>query len=383
MTTTEARNSAGPESATGPEPTPAQRRLLSVREYEPVARGMLDPVHYDYFAGGAHDEITVRRNEAAFARLALVPRILRGRTRPDLTTELLGRRTSMPVLLAPTAFHKLAHPDAERATARAAASAGVVLTAAMLSTVAVEDMVAEARKTADDATLWFQLYVQPDRGFTQALVQRAEDAGCTALVVTADSPALGRHVRNDRHDFHDLPPGVVCENIRALRADEPGHVRQVRMTPELSWDLVDELRAMTDLPIVIKGLLHPEDARIAADAGVDAVIVSNHGGRQLDTAPATVSQLPRVVDAVGGRIPVLLDGGVRRGTDVAKALALGAAAVAVGRPVVWGLTVGGQQGVEQVLDILRDELDHTLTLCGCASPAELGRSMVVREDAGC
>ncbi|MFE9611440.1 alpha-hydroxy acid oxidase [Streptomyces sp. NPDC006012] len=363
-------------------PSPATARPLSVREYEPLARERLDPVHYDYFAGGAHDEITLRSNEAAFARLALLPRILRGRGLPDLTTDLLGHRASMPVVLAPTAFHRLAHPDAERATARAAASTGAVMIAAMLSTVAIEEMAAEARKTAVDAHLWFQLYIQRDMGFTEALVRRAEDAGCAALVVTADSPALGRHVRNDRNDFHDLPPGVVCENLRSLRADEPGHVRQVDLSPELSWEHVERLRAMTGLPIVVKGVLHPEDARVAADLGVDAVIVSNHGGRQLDTTPATVTQLPRVLDAVDDRIPVLLDGGVRRGTDVAKALALGARAVAVGRPVVWGLTVGGQQGVEQVLGILRDELAHTLTLCGCAGPAELDRDMVVRADSG-
>src|SRR4051794_6616559 len=220
-------------------------RPLSVREYEPLARKRLDPVHYDYFAGGAHDEITLRSNEAAFTRLSLLPRILRGRGLPDLTTDVLGHRTSMPVMLAPTAFHRLAHPDAERATARAAASAGAIMIAAMLSTVAIEDMAAEARKTSDDAHLWFQLYVQRDMPFTEALVRRAEDAGCTALVVTADSPALGRHVRNDRNDFHDLPPGLVCENLRSLRADEPGHVRQVDLSPELTWNVVEQLRAMT------------------------------------------------------------------------------------------------------------------------------------------
>ncbi len=377
-TVTQAGAETGAETVT--QAGAAAERLLSLREFEPRARELLDPVHYDYFAGGAHDEVTLRANEAAFARLSLVPRILRGRGAPELGVRLLGRPTSMPVVLAPTAFHKLAHPDAERATARAAAAAGVVLIAAMLSTVAVEEMAAEARKVADDAQMWFQLYVQRDMGFTEALVRRAESAGCGALVVTADSPALGRHVRNDRHDFHALPDGVVCENLRSLRADEPGNVRQVDLSPELSWELVERLRSMTDLPIVVKGVLHPEDARICADLGVDALIVSNHGGRQLDATPATVAQLPRVAEAVGGRIPVLLDGGVRRGTDVAKALALGADAVAVGRPVIWGLTVGGQQGVAQVLEMLRDELAHTLTLCGCARPAELGRDMVVRED---
>jgi 4-hydroxymandelate oxidase len=352
--------------------------LVSLREFEAAAQGRLDPAHYDFFAGGAQDEHTVRANQRAFDQITLVPRILRGAGAPRLDVTVLGADMAMPILLAPTAFHRLAHPEAERATARAAAAAGVTLIAAMLSTVAVEDIAAEARKTAAEPgpCLWFQLYVQPDLGFTEAIVRRAEAAGCRALVVTVDSPALGRRERDDRHDFHDLPPGLRCENLRELRGGEPGSVRQVVLSPEISWRHIDWLRETTDLPILLKGVLHPTDARLAVERGVDGLVVSNHGGRQLDTTPATIQQLPRVAELVGGRVPLLLDGGVRRGIDVVKALALGAAAVAVGRPVVWGLAVAGEEGVAKVLALLRRELENALTLCGCDSPRAAGRDLL-------
>jgi 4-hydroxymandelate oxidase len=349
---------------------------VNVREYEALARERLDPVHYDYFAGAAQDEITVRGNESAFAHLALVPRVLRGAAVPDLGVRVLGADLSMPVLMSPTAFHRLAHPEAERATARAAAAAGTIMIAAMLSTVAIEDIAAEARKVASDPALWFQLYVQPDLGFTEAIVRRAEEAGCTALVVTVDSPALGRHERNDRNDFHDLPAGVRCENLRELRGGEPGSVRQVVLSPEISWRHVDWLRETTSLPILLKGALHPLDARLAVERGLDGLLVSNHGGRQLDTMPPTIDQLPLIAAAVEGRVPLLLDGGVRRGTDVVKALALGADAVAIGRPVLWGLAADGEAGVTAVLELLRRETAHTLTLCGCDGPGAVTRDLV-------
>jgi 4-hydroxymandelate oxidase len=278
--------------------------------------------------------------------------------------------------MSPTAFHRLAHPEAERATARAAAEARTIMIAAMLSTVAIEDIAAEAGKVAEDPALWFQLYIQPDLGFTEAIVRRAEAAGCRALVVTVDSPALGRHERNDRNDFHDLPDGMRCENLRELRGGEPGSVRQVVLSPEISWRHIDWLREITPLPIVLKGALHPLDARLAVERGVDALLVSNHGGRQLDTMPATIDQLPFVAEAVEGRVPLLLDGGVRRGTDVVKALALGARAVAVGRPVLWGLAADGEAGVTRVLEMLRAETAHTLTLCGCDGPRAVTRDLV-------
>lgn len=357
---------------------PADRldELVNVREFEQVARPLLDPVHYDYFAGGSQDERTVRENEAAFARIGLVPRILSGAGEPALRTELLGTPTEWPVLLAPTAFHKLAHPDAERATARAAAATGTIMIAAMLSTVAIEDIAAEARTIADDPALWFQLYPQRDLGFAEAIVRRAEAAGVRGFAVTVDSPALGRAERGDRNGFHDLPPGVRCENLR-LSDDDTGHVRKVDLSPEISWRHVDWLRGVTDKPILLKGVLHPDDAKLAAERGVDGLIVSNHGGRQLDTAPPTIDRLPVIADAVAGRVPLLLDGGVRRGTDVVKALALGASAVAIGRPAVWGLATAGEAGVRRVLDLLRREVAHTLTLCGCADAGSVPRDLAV------
>ena len=285
--------------------------LVNLREFEGAAQTVLDPVLYDYFAGGAQDEVTVRDNEAAYRRLTLVPRILRGAAPPSLDVTVLGTGMAMPVLLAPTAFHRLAHPEAERATARAAAAAGVTLIAAMLSTVAIEDIAAAARaaEAERDPSLWFQLYIQPDLGFTEAIVARAAAAGCRALVVTVDSAALGRNERNDRNDFHDLPPGVRCENLRELRGGEPGSVRQVVLSPEIAWRHIDWLRGVSDLPIVLKGVLHPADAREAVATGIDGLLVSNHGGRQLDTTPATVGPAPP--PGRGGRRPDPGPGGRR------------------------------------------------------------------------
>ncbi|TMR93450.1 alpha-hydroxy acid oxidase [Nonomuraea basaltis] len=342
----------------------------NLREFEAAARARLDPAHYDYFAGGAGDEVTVRANEAAFGRLGLVPRVLRGVSKLQTDVTLLGSRAAMPVLVAPTAFHRLADPEGERATARAVAAAETIMIVSMAATVAVEDVAA----AAPGAELWFQLYVQPDQAFTEKIVRRAEAAGCKALVVTVDSPVLGRRERDLRNGFHDLPPYLCCENLRdGARGDR---VRPVVMTPELSWEHIDRLREMTSLPIALKGVTHPADARLALDHGASAIMVSNHGGRQLDTVPATIDLLPDIVAAVGGAVPVLLDGGVRRGTDVLKALALGAAAVAVGRPVIWGLAADGERGVARVLGLLRAETEHALTLCGRASIHELGPDLV-------
>jgi 4-hydroxymandelate oxidase len=222
--------------------------------------------------------------------------------------------------------------------------------------------------------LWFQLYPQPDLAFTEALVRRAEAAGCRALVVTADSPVFGRRPRDLRNGFGDLPPGLACENLRDPVSGTP---RPIAMDDTLGWDRLARLRAATRLPIVLKGVLHPADARLAVEHGLDAVLVSNHGGRQLDGAPATLEVLPDVVAAVAGRVPVLLDGGVRRGVDVLVALALGADAVAVGRPVLWGLAAAGEAGVRAVLELLRAELDAALALAGARRPADLTPDLVV------
>jgi 4-hydroxymandelate oxidase len=344
----------------------ARPGLVNLRDFEATARTCLDPVYYDYFASGAQDETTVAANEAAFRGRTLIPRVLRGCPPPRLETSVLGQTAAMPVLIAPTAFHRLACPDAEVATGRAAAAADVIMIAAMLSTVTIEEIAATGAK------LWFQLYIQPDLAFTESLVRRAETAGCRALVVTVDSPTLGRNERGDRNNFHDLPPGVYCANMGAA-----GHVRQVVLSPAISWWHVDWLRETTSLPILLKGVLHPADAKLAVEHGVDGLIVSNHGGRQLDATPASLDRLAPIAEAVGGRVPLLLDGGVRRGTDVAKAMALGARAVAIGRPVLWGLAVAGEAGVRRVLELLRVELTNALTLLGVGAPAELTRDQVV------
>jgi 4-hydroxymandelate oxidase len=352
--------------------------VLNLADVADAARERLDPVHYDFFAGAACDERTMAANAAAFDSLRLLPRVLRGAGPPDLRTTLPGGTLSMPVFVAPTAFHRLAHPDGEAATASAAMAAGTVMVVSMASTQPIETIAAAARAATpaagpDRGALWFQLYPQPDRAFTERIIRRAEAAGCTALVVTVDSPVLGRRERDLRHGFLDLPAGMHCANLREPGADRP---RPIVMDPTMGWDTVDWLRETTTLPLVLKGILHPADARLAVGHGADAVMVSNHGGRQLDGAVATVEALPAVVDAVGGRVPVLLDGGVRRGTDVVAACALGASAVAVGRPVLWGLACGGAGGVRQVLDLLRAEVAQAMALCGAACHADLRPDLI-------
>ncbi len=353
------------------------RNLVNLAEIEAAGRAALDPVYVDYIAGAARDEITARANETAFARLRLLPRMLRGSHKRELAVNLLGSSASMPIIVSPTAFHKLLHPDGELATARAVAAADTIMIVAMAATVAVDQVAAAARAaTGGRASLWFQLYIQPDLELTEILVRRASAAGCEALVVTVDSPVLGVNERNRRNGFNDLPNGLVCENLRDLRDGETGHVRQIVMSPEISWTHIEWLRGITTLPILLKGLLHPEDVRTAVRLGVDGLVLSNHGGRQLDTVPSTIELLPEVAAAVAGRIPIVLDGGIRRGTDVVKALALGASAVGIGRPVLWGLACGGEAGVRQVLELLREEYDHALTLCGGAGIRDLTADLV-------
>lgn len=339
---------------------------LNLAEVAAAARQRLDPVHWDFFAGGAGDERTLRGNEDAFARRRLIPRVLRGSGERDLQTTLLGTELSMPVLVAPTAFHRLAHPGGETETARGTAEVGTAMVVSMAATQGVEEI------AATGAALWFQLYPQPDLAFTAAVVRRAEAAGCRALVVTVDSPVFGRRERDLRHGLFDLPAGMACENMR----DAHGRVRDIAMDARLDWARIAWLRGLTTLPILLKGVLHPGDARLAVEHGVDALIVSNHGGRQLDGAVSSLDALPAVAEAVGGRLAILLDGGVRRGTDVVVALALGASAVLIGRPVIWGLAAGGSAGVRHVLDLLRAEVDGALALCGAARPGELTPDLV-------
>lgn len=337
------------------------------REREEAARRVLAPAVYDFIAGGADDEVTLAANERAYGRIGLLPRVLTSPVGRGLDVTLLGCPLSMPVLIAPTAFHCLAHPEGERATSRAAAAAGTVMIVSMASTVALEEL-------AGTGCLWFQLYVQPDLGFTESLVRRAEAAGCRALVVSVDAPVFGHRERDHRNGFHDLPDGMRCANLDG---------RRIEFWPELGWEHIGWLRSVTSLPIVLKGIMHPGDAARAVAEGVSAIMVSNHGGRQLDTVPPAVELLPAVSAAVGAAAPVLLDGGIRRGTDVVKALALGASAVGIGRPVLWGLAVDGEKGVTAVLEDLRAELDRALALCGCTSVAGIGPDLVRVPSCGC
>ncbi|MCG8419601.1 MAG: alpha-hydroxy-acid oxidizing protein [Proteobacteria bacterium] len=351
--------------------------MLNLHDYEAAARALLRREIYDFFAGGACDEITAGDNVRAYQRMPLRYRVLRGGGTADLGQTVLGETLQMPVVIAPTAFHRLAHPEGELATARAAARAGCLMITSSAATTAVEDVVAAARSTGADAPpIWFQLYLQPDRGVTAELVDRAEEAGCSGLVWTVDSPAFGRRERDLRNRFVDLPDGLLCANMVPRGAGGQRRPRDIEFDPGLSWDDLDWLRSATDLPIVLKGIVHPQDARMAVSRGADGIIVSNHGGRQLDTTAASIDLLPAVVAAVEGRIPVLVDGGIRRGTDVVKALAVGACAVGLGRPILWGLAVDGEEGVAAVLELLRDELALAMVLCGCSSVAEVTRDVL-------
>jgi 4-hydroxymandelate oxidase len=351
-----------------------------LHELETAARARLDKTAFDYYASGALDEVTLRENRAAFERLSLHYRVLVDVSRRDASTTVLGADVSLPVLVAPTAFHRLAHPDGELATARAAGAEGTVMILSSLSTTRVEDVVGAA-----SGPIWFQLYVYRDRGATEALVRRVEAAGARALVLTVDAPILGRRERDVRNRFR-LPDGLRVENMAAegygdvidneLDSGLATYVAK-RLDPSLSWDAIAWLRGVTKLPIVVKGIVRADDAQRAVERGAAGIVVSNHGGRQLDGSPATIDVLPRVADAVNGRALLLLDGGVRRGTDVLKALALGAKAVLVGRPVLWGLAVGGEDGVRRALSILRQEIDEAMALAGCARLADVTRDLVV------
>jgi 4-hydroxymandelate oxidase len=322
----------------------------------------------------------MERNRQAFAAIRLKPRVLVDASHLDTRIDLLGRRLDFPILLAPVAYHKLAHPQGELATARGAGLAGAALVVSTYATVALEKIAKAA-----SGPLWMQLYVHPDRSFTRELVRRAEASGYGALCLTVDSPVFGTRNRETRIGFR-LPAGVVAENLKSL---DPALQKTLHVAtdgvyspivdPSLRWKDVDWLCSFAKLPVVLKGILAPEDARLAIEHGAAAVIVSNHGGRNLDTVPATIEALPGVVEAVAGRIPVLLDGGIRRGTDVLKSLALGAQAVLIGRPYVWGLAVGGGEGVAQVVRILRDEFLTAMALCGTPSLARITREALWHE----
>lgn len=352
---------------------------VNLAEFEEAARACLPREAYDYYAGGANDETTLRRNREAFGEVALHYPVLRDVSARDTSTEVLGEKISFPVMVAPTAFHRMACAEGECAAVRAAARAGTLMVMSTLSTTTIEEVAAAA-----SGPLWFQLYVYKDRGATTDLIRRAEAAGCRALVLTVDAQVWGRREADVRNNFK-LPDGLTVANLadyakEMFPAGIPGsglaaYVSQM-LDPSLSWKDLAWLRGQTKLPLLLKGIVRADDAKLAVEHGADGIIVSNHGGRQLDTAPATIEALPRVIGAVRGKIPVLIDGGVRRGTDVVKALALGAQAALIGRPILWGLAADGENGAFRVLEMLKAEFDLAMALCGARTVREINKSLL-------
>jgi 4-hydroxymandelate oxidase len=362
--------------AMAPDPPAEPNKLLSLLDYERAARHKLSAQVFGYYSSGADDEVTLRRNRADFNRFELRPRMLQGVREVNPQVTLFGKTYPWPVFVSPTAMQKLAHPDGELAMARAASETGATMILSTASTYPMEEI-----RAAGAGPMWFQLYCNKDPGVTKALVEKAEAAGFAALVLTADLPVLGNREIDQRNGFR-MPSELQLVNLRAVHERRQLPVTSdtelivAQFKPDLSFRDLAWLCGQTKLPVLVKGILRGDDAVLCLDHGAKGIFVSNHGGRQLDTAPGTISVLPEIVDAVAGRCPILLDSGVRRGTDVVKALALGANAVAVGRPPLWGLAVNGKAGAAHVLTILRDEVVRALHLCGAATLADLRRDMV-------
>jgi isopentenyl diphosphate isomerase/L-lactate dehydrogenase-like FMN-dependent dehydrogenase len=346
-----------------------------VADFERLAAEKLEPGAFGYYAGGAGDELALAGNVEAWRRLRLRPRVLVDVSAVTAATTVLGTEVSMPVLVAPTAIQRLAHPDGEPGMARAAAAAGTLMCLSTLATASPFEVAA----AAPGAPRWFQLYVFRDRGVTRAFVEQAADNGYGAIVLTVDAPRLGRRERDFRTGFR-VPAEIVVPSMAALGAWQGATPLELlgAIDPSLTWGDLEELRSLVPLPLVLKGIQTAEDAALAAEHGVDAIVVSNHGGRQLDAVAPTAELLPEVVEAVAGRIEVYVDGGIRRGSDAVKALALGARAVLVGRPALWGLACGGEAGARRVLELLRDEVELALALCGCTSPEAVEREHLTR-----
>jgi 4-hydroxymandelate oxidase len=352
--------------------------LLNIHDYHRAAGAKLPKEVLDYFGGGALDEITLRENTAGWERLKLYYHVLAGVGTRDLSTTVLSQSISMPIGIAPTAFQKLACADGEIATAQAAKAIGTFFILSSFSSTAMESVLPQAASPR-----WFQLYMYKDLGITKELVRRAEAAGAEAIVVTVDAPGLGTRERDVRNSFC-LPDDLAVENLVPLGKGNLPKVTgsslaayvQENFKSDLKFEDLDWLCGCTRLPIVVKGVCRGDDARRAAEHGAKAVVVSNHGGRQLDTAPPTCEASPHVADAVGDLCEVYVDGGIRRGSDVVKAIALGARAVLIGRPILWGLCVSGEQGAINVLEILRRELDEAMLLCGCTKLGDINRSLL-------
>ncbi|XP_001649565.2 peroxisomal (S)-2-hydroxy-acid oxidase GLO2 [Aedes aegypti] len=356
--------------------------LVSIEDFEDRAAASIPQEAFDYYQSGADDEQTRQLNRSSYERLRIRPRMLQNVSNRDMKVKLFGEEYAMPIGISPTAFQKMAHPEGEVANARAAANRKLLFTLSTLSNSSIEEVADAVPKSPK----WFQLYIYKERKLTERIVQRAKKAGFKAIVVTVDSPLFGKRRADIRNRF-SLPPGLKAANLEGEQAIIQGkdgsglsQYGEQQLDPSLVWDDIRWLIKISELPVLVKGILTKEDAEIAVSKGVSGIWVSNHGGRQLDSAPATIEVLPEIVAAVGDQTTIIVDGGVRNGKDVFKALGLGANMVMIGRPALWGLAVNGQQGVEQVLDILRDELDTTMALAGCQRVADITRLHVIHEE---
>lgn len=347
--------------------------ILTLDDFEYEARNFTSHTTYEYVMGGAGADLTVRENRNAFNRIYLNPRVLVDVSRIRTRLQIFGREHDYPILLAPTGYHKLVHPDGEIETVKGANLSGATLVAASFANVPIETMADVAERP-----LWFQVYLQTDRGFTKELIERAVGAGCEAVCLTVDVPVNGPRDRELRAGFH-LPPGVERANLAKLgnliatASHRPSgrNIYSAVHGPDGTWKDIDWLRSIVPVKLLLKGILHPDDAELALKAGCDGVIVSNHGGRSLDSVSASIDALPPIAERAGDRMVVLLDGGVRRGIDVVKALAKGATAVMIGRPYLYGLAVGGRYGVARILEILQTELEMTMGLLGCPNLSDI------------
>ncbi|KAM3276226.1 hypothetical protein ACQJBY_044548 [Aegilops geniculata] len=352
---------------------------VNIREYQELAKKALSKMHYDYINGGAEDEHTLRDNIAAYGRILLRPQVLVDVSNIDMSTSLLGYNMPSPIIVAPTGSHKVATPQGEVATAKAAASCNSLMVLSFSSNCRIEEVASSC-----NAIRFYQLFVFKKRDVSSTLVRRAESNGFKAIVLTVDTPVFGRREADIRNKMVASPKpnleGLISvDDLHTTGGSQIEKYARDTLDPSLSWKEVEWLKSITSLPILLKGIVTAEDARKAVEAGVAGVIVSNHGGRQLDYAPATISVLEEVVKAVAGAVPVLVDGGIRRGTDVLKALALGARAVMVGRPVLYGLAARGEAGAKHVIEMLNGELELAMALCGCRSLAEVTRDRVQTE----
>jgi 4-hydroxymandelate oxidase len=363
--TTDLDSQAAVDGQAGTGQTGRQSVLASLNDYELAAKAKMSVPAWEYINGGSADEITLRRNREALNELRLKPRVLVDVTRIDTSCTVLGYKLPHPILLAPASSHRLAHPDAEMATARGAGEAKAIMVVSTFSNVSIEDICKSA-----SGPIWFQLYVDDDRKFVQALIERAEAAGCKALCITADYPFP--YAQNRTEHTRAQAPSLTYPNVGSEAKAGAGGGRTRR---HFNWNDLAWIQSFAKTPIVLKGILNPDDADEAVKRGVAGIVVSNHGGRVLDTEPATIEVLPAVVDRVAGRVPVLFDSGIRRGTDVLKGLGYGASAVLIGRPYLYGLSVAGSDGVRDVVNILRTELEAAMAMTGRTRLDQIDRSI--------